>query len=54
MCIRDRDLTAYANIAKGTKPGDFNSKVPTLSDGAPDESYPVSYTHLTLPTIYSV
>lgn len=35
------DLTAYANIAKGTKPGDFNSRVPTLTDGSPDESYRV-------------
>ncbi len=35
------DLTAYANIAKGTKPGDFNSRVPALTDGSPDESYRV-------------
>lgn len=34
-------LTTYANIAKGTKPGDFNNRVPTLSDGSPDESYRV-------------
>jgi outer membrane receptor protein involved in Fe transport len=35
------DLGAYANIGKGTKPGDFNSKVPTLTDGSPDEGYRV-------------
>jgi outer membrane receptor protein involved in Fe transport len=29
----------YANIAKGTRPGDFNSVVPLLPDGSPDESY---------------
>jgi iron complex outermembrane receptor protein len=29
----------YANIAKGTSPGTFNSVVPTKSDGSPDESY---------------
>ncbi|MGI9259383.1 MAG: TonB-dependent receptor [Gammaproteobacteria bacterium] len=29
----------YVNIAKGTNPGDFNSDVPTLSDGSPDERY---------------
>ncbi len=33
------DLHYYLNIAKGTKPGDFNSKVPALADGCPDESY---------------
>ena len=35
------DLTTYANIAKGTKPGDFNNRVPTLGNGSPDESYRV-------------
>jgi outer membrane receptor protein involved in Fe transport len=29
----------YANIAKGTNPGTFNSVVPTKSDGSPDESF---------------
>lgn len=35
------DLSVYTNIAKGTKPGDFNSRVPTLANGSPDESYRV-------------
>lgn len=29
----------YLNIAKGTKPGDFNSSVPKLPDGCPNESF---------------
>ncbi len=29
----------YLSIAKGVKPGDFNSKVPSLPDRSPDESY---------------
>ena len=33
------DLHYYLNVAKGTKPGDFNSSVPALPDGCPDESY---------------
>jgi len=35
----DTDLNIYLNIAKGTKPGDFNSDVPVLVDGSPDESF---------------
>lgn len=33
------DVTYYLNVSKGTKPGDFNSQVPSLPNGAPDESY---------------
>lgn len=33
------DLNYYLNIAKGVKPGDFNTDVPDLPDGSPDESY---------------
>jgi len=33
------DLHYYLNVAKGTKPGDFNSGVPALPDGCPDESF---------------
>ena len=33
------DRSYYLNIAKGTNPGDFNSDVPTLSDGSPDERF---------------
>jgi len=33
------DLHYYLNIAKGTKPGDFNSRVPALQNGCPDESF---------------
>jgi outer membrane receptor protein involved in Fe transport len=37
---RATDATMYyANISKGVKPGDFNSRVPALPSGAPDESY---------------
>ena len=35
----DADLNYYLNIAKGVKPGDFNTDVPDLPDGSPDESY---------------
>jgi iron complex outermembrane receptor protein len=35
----DADLHYYLNIAKGIKPGDFNTDVPDLPDGTPDESY---------------
>jgi outer membrane receptor protein involved in Fe transport len=35
--IRD-GINIYGNIAKGTKPGDFNSQVPTDVNGNPDES----------------
>jgi iron complex outermembrane receptor protein len=37
------DLTAYANIAKGTKPGDFNSNVPDESYRVVDEETLWSY-----------
>ncbi len=33
------DLNSYLNIAKGTKSGDFNTNVPALPDGSPDESF---------------
>lgn len=33
------DRHYYANIAKGIKPGDYNSGVPALPDGCPDESF---------------
>lgn len=36
---RSEDLHYYVNVAKGTKPGDFNSSVPVLANGCPDESY---------------
>ena len=35
----DTDRTFYANVARGTNPGDFNPDVPELPDGSPDESY---------------
>jgi len=35
----DADINLYLNIAKGTKPGDFNSDVPVLADGSADESF---------------
>jgi iron complex outermembrane receptor protein len=35
----DSDLHYYLNVAKGVKPGDFNTRVPDLPDGSPDESY---------------
>lgn len=35
----DSDLHYYLNIAKGVKPGDFNTDVPDLPDGTPDESF---------------
>ncbi len=31
-------VNLYANVAKGTKPGNFNSNVPDLPGGGPDES----------------
>lgn len=31
--------TWYLNVSKGTKPPDFNTRVPSLPDGSPDESY---------------
>ncbi|MCP4925608.1 MAG: TonB-dependent receptor [Gammaproteobacteria bacterium] len=31
-------VNLYANVAQGTKPGDFNSDVPDLPSGDPDES----------------
>ncbi len=33
------DLHYYLTIAKGVKPGDFNTDVPDLPDGSPDESF---------------
>ncbi len=33
------DRHYYLNVAKGTKPGDFNPTVPVLPDGCPDESF---------------
>jgi outer membrane receptor protein involved in Fe transport len=33
------DLTWYLNVAKGTKAPDFNTRVPTGTDGNPDESF---------------
>ncbi len=33
------DLHYYVNIAKGIKPGDFNTKVPELPGGCPDENF---------------
>lgn len=35
----NENTNVYANIAKGTKPGDFNSAVPSLPDGSPDERF---------------
>ena len=35
----DTDRNYYLNIAKGTNPGDFNTDVPTLPDGSPDERF---------------
>jgi len=33
------DLHYYVNIAKGTKPGDFNSNVPALPDDCPNDNF---------------
>jgi outer membrane receptor protein involved in Fe transport len=35
----DPRLSYYLSIAKGTNPGDFNSDVPSLPDGSPDERF---------------
>jgi outer membrane receptor protein involved in Fe transport len=35
----NEDSNYYLNVAKGTKPGDFNAKVPALANGCPDESF---------------
>ena len=35
----DDNTNLYLNISKGSKPGDFNSEVPTGPDGQPDESF---------------
>eukprot|EP00969_Alexandrium_andersonii_P036700 1608726-Alexandrium_andersonii.AAC.1 len=54
MCIRDR-FTLSANMATTTSPelvwGSFWMAFQAERDGG---DYPVSYTHLTLPTICSV
>lgn len=31
--------TVYVNLSRGTKPPDFNTRVPARPDGSPDESY---------------
>ena len=35
----NENANLYLNIAKGSKPGDFNTQVPTGADGSPDESF---------------
>eukprot|EP00969_Alexandrium_andersonii_P185103 8177413-Alexandrium_andersonii.AAC.1 len=52
MCIRDRGRTAKPPPATGAG-GESAPPCPTPA-GPPAPSSPVSYTHLTLPTICSV
>lgn len=35
----NENANLYLNVAKGSKPGDFNTQVPTGVDGNPDESF---------------
>lgn len=37
--LSDSGATWYANVAKGTKPGDFNADVPDTPSGTPDERF---------------
>eukprot|EP00975_Prorocentrum_lima_P052281 10952362-Prorocentrum_lima.AAC.1 len=51
MCIRDSHETAHAYFDNMEPRTDTEPHDAELND---DEKYPVSYTHLTLPTICSV
>eukprot|EP00969_Alexandrium_andersonii_P319551 14116390-Alexandrium_andersonii.AAC.1 len=53
MCIRDRGTTVVAHPALGEQLSGVLNQL-TQSTRAPPDGGPVSYTHLTLPTICSV
>ena len=54
MCIRDRDIGGWlAGAATGA--GEFAKELKDIADAVSKIPAPtVSYTHLTLPTLYSV
>eukprot|EP00969_Alexandrium_andersonii_P045234 1986492-Alexandrium_andersonii.AAC.1 len=54
MCIRDRQGAARAGQAAATRPAARVEGQPAAQPEAPEGQVPVSYTHLTLPTICSV
>eukprot|EP00969_Alexandrium_andersonii_P131373 5809147-Alexandrium_andersonii.AAC.1 len=54
MCIRDRPLTFAASPAPGPASRAVARPRPRRAVAAPQLDGPVSYTHLTLPTICSV
>eukprot|EP00975_Prorocentrum_lima_P007308 1567859-Prorocentrum_lima.AAC.1 len=53
MCIRDSNLPAWAST-RGTRPGEATQPRREPQSVMRPQSAPVSYTHLTLPTICSV
>eukprot|EP00969_Alexandrium_andersonii_P317464 14025457-Alexandrium_andersonii.AAC.1 len=54
MCIRDRCRTAGSNPPNAASPSSAWSKSPATPNHPARGPAPVSYTHLTLPTICSV
>eukprot|EP00969_Alexandrium_andersonii_P035605 1559749-Alexandrium_andersonii.AAC.1 len=54
MCIRDRTGPRRCGSSAGLRPGPPRSRSPHRPSPSPCYRGPVSYTHLTLPTICSV
>eukprot|EP00969_Alexandrium_andersonii_P032681 1427022-Alexandrium_andersonii.AAC.1 len=54
MCIRDRGNPAQSNPAQSNPPQSSRSRGNPVRAPCARRSQPVSYTHLTLPTICSV
>eukprot|EP00969_Alexandrium_andersonii_P007836 341954-Alexandrium_andersonii.AAC.1 len=54
MCIRDRRCHSLGSVIEGVPEEDQVLRLPELPAADGDVAVPVSYTHLTLPTICSV
>ena len=54
MCIRDRNAVYVDSGYRGTLPSDGSPSAPFTDLDSALDLVAVSYTHLTLPTIYSV
>ena len=54
MCIRDSLQALGIKVEEGHKPENLGDADVVVKSSAVTDENPVSYTHLTLPTIYSV